>query len=83
MPTIFRELGFRFFFYSNEHEPIHVHVSKGNSEAVYKVSETEISLRDNYGMKSSELRLIESLIELKKNLIIEEWTRFFINKLKK
>ncbi|HUP24300.1 MAG TPA: DUF4160 domain-containing protein [Thermoanaerobaculia bacterium] len=29
MPTIFTKEGFRFFFHSNEHRPIHVHVRKG------------------------------------------------------
>ena len=29
MPKIFEYFGFVFFFYSNEHEPIHVHVVKG------------------------------------------------------
>ena len=29
MPTIFIVLGFRFMYYSNEHSPIHVHVTKG------------------------------------------------------
>ena len=27
MPKIFEYFGFVFFFYSNEHEPIHVHVT--------------------------------------------------------
>ena len=26
MPIIFEQDGFKFFFYSNDHEPIHVHV---------------------------------------------------------
>ncbi|MGB0788697.1 MAG: DUF4160 domain-containing protein [Marinirhabdus sp.] len=30
MPTVLRLRGYRFFFYSNEHLPIHVHVE--NSE---------------------------------------------------
>ncbi|HTA94655.1 MAG TPA: DUF4160 domain-containing protein, partial [Verrucomicrobiae bacterium] len=29
MPTIFEKDGFKFFFYSNEHRPIHVHVRYG------------------------------------------------------
>lgn len=29
MPTIFILFGFRFMFYANDHEPIHVHVIKG------------------------------------------------------
>ena len=30
MPTIFILFGFRFMFYANDHEPIHVHVIKGD-----------------------------------------------------
>ena len=33
MPTIFILFGFRFLFYANDHEPIHVHVVKGNISA--------------------------------------------------
>ena len=36
MPTVFRQDGFRFFFYSNEgdpREPVHVHAMKGAGEA--------------------------------------------------
>ena len=31
MPKIFEYFGFIFFFYSNEHEPIHVHVLHGET----------------------------------------------------
>ena len=33
MPTIFILFGFRFMFYANDHEPIHVHVIKGDVSA--------------------------------------------------
>ena len=36
MPTIFIFFGFRFMFYANDHEPIHVHVIKGDAHAKYK-----------------------------------------------
>jgi hypothetical protein len=35
MPTVFIKDGFRFFFYSNDHTPIHVHVKRGSGEAVF------------------------------------------------
>lgn len=35
MPTIFILFGFRFMFYANDHEPIHVHVIKGNVSAKF------------------------------------------------
>ena len=31
MPTIFRKDGYRFFFFSDEHLPRHVHIEKGDS----------------------------------------------------
>ena len=33
MPTVLRAFGLRFVIYSNDHEPAHVHVIKGNGEA--------------------------------------------------
>ena len=35
MPTILREKGYRFFFYSNEHLPIHIHIEKENKIAKF------------------------------------------------
>ena len=35
MPTIFILFGFRFMFYANDHEPIHVHVIKGDVSAKF------------------------------------------------
>jgi hypothetical protein len=37
MPRIFEKDGYRFFFYSNEHRPIHVHVRYGGGEAVFNI----------------------------------------------
>jgi len=49
MPTLFIVFGFRFLFYSNDHEPIHVHVIKGNAEARFQVL-PEVVLLDSKGM---------------------------------
>ena len=37
MPKIFEYFGFVFFFFSNEHEPIHVHVVKGELAMVFEL----------------------------------------------
>ena len=37
MPQLFTLFGLRFMFYSNDHEPIHVHVVKGGAEARFQV----------------------------------------------
>ena len=37
MPKIFEYFGFIFYFYSNEHEPIHVHVIHGGRESIFDI----------------------------------------------
>lgn len=75
MPTLFILFGFRFFFWSNEHDPIHVHISKGDSEAKYNV--VTLELVENFGFKKNELRMIESIIEENKEIIIDRWHEYF------
>jgi hypothetical protein len=72
MPTILEKDGYRFFFYSNDHRPIHVHVRYGDGEAVFNV-ETEVELRESQGLKIRELSKAERLAEENKKLIIEKW----------
>ena len=76
MPTLFTVFGFRFMFYSNDHEPIHVHVIKGDSEARFQVF-PNVSLIDNHGLKPAELKLAESLVEENKETIVANWKNFF------
>ena len=76
MPQLFTVFGFRFMFYSNDHEPIHVHVVKGGCEARFQV-EPEVSLLDNKGLKPAELKLAESLVEENKEMIIARWNEYF------
>ena len=76
MPTVFTKDGFRFFFYSNDHIPIHVHVRKGEGEAVFEV-EGDVALRESVGFKIRELTIAEKIAEENKNLIIEKWHEFF------
>jgi len=72
MPTVFEKDGYRFFFYSNDHRPIHVHVRYGNGEAIFNVDD-EIALRDSRGLKIKELSKAQQLAEENKELIIEKW----------
>jgi hypothetical protein len=71
-PTIFIKNGFRFFFYSNEHRPLHVHVRKGGGEAVFEVGE-EIVLRESAGFKTRELQDAEDLATEHRKAIIQAW----------
>jgi hypothetical protein len=72
MPKIFEKDGYRFFFYSNEHRPIHAHVRYGGGEAVFDVEEN-VELRESYGLKVQELAKAQKLAEENRGLIIEKW----------
>ena len=49
MPTVFELFGLRFFFYSDDHPPIHVHVKRDDNEAKISV-EPEVKLVYNHGL---------------------------------
>ena len=78
MPTIFIFFGFRFMFYSNDHEPIHVHIIKDGHEAKYNVKPMEMVY--NHGFKKNELALIESVILENEDIIISHWKNYFKDK---
>lgn len=75
MPILFYYLGLRFFFYANDHEPMHVHVSNGSGEARYQVE--PLQLIGNKGLKPRELKVAEMAIEENKEVIIDRWNEFF------
>ncbi len=80
MPLLFTFFGLRFMFYSNDHEPIHVHVIKGKGsikESAKFNIEPEITLITNKGLQSNEIKLAEMIIEENKELISERWNEFF------
>lgn len=76
MPTIFIIFGFVFKFYSDDHEPIHVHIVKDGHEAKYNI-EPEVVQVFNHGFKKHEISLIEGLIEENTAVIKEHWKEFF------
>ncbi len=79
MPVVFRHKGYRFFFYSNEGdplEPLHIHVRKGESVAKFWIH-PRTSIAKAYGMTSSELRKLVRVIEENKELIERYWNEHF------
>lgn len=62
-------------FYANDHEPIHVHVIKGDAKAKFTIS--PVALVQNHGLKPAELKLVESIIEENQEVIAEHWNKFF------
>ncbi len=46
MPELFRYAGFIFFFFSREHEPIHVHVEGNGGKVVFDIVDGNLIQRD-------------------------------------
>ncbi|MDR2910928.1 MAG: DUF4160 domain-containing protein [Bacteroidales bacterium] len=78
MPTILFLFGLRFYFYTRDHNPIHVHVESRYGEAKFEI-ENEIVLVYNHGLKVKDLRLAESVLEENKENFINEWRKIFKN----
>lgn len=74
MPTLFIVFGLRFYFYSNEHLPIHIHVRNADGEAKFEVE--EVRLVSNKGLKNKDVKLAESIIEENRTIIIKKWKEY-------
>lgn len=75
MPELFRMFGMRFFFYMNDHLPIHIHVRNADGEARFEVE--LVKLIESKGIKPKDLVLAEALIEERKEEIIKKWKEVF------
>jgi hypothetical protein len=85
MPKIYDYLGFIFFFYSNEHAPIHCHVKKAEKEVKAELEYADGRLIVRFKrMKGKEifddqqLSKIEGFIKKEHLEIVEKWKMFFI-----
>jgi len=75
-PTIFRQKGFRFFFFSREESRFHVHVYHVEGEAKFWL-EPEIELAQNYGLNTRRLSTALDLIRRHQNEIGIAWKKHF------
>jgi len=80
MPTIFTVFGLHFMFYSDDHEPVHVHVVRAGCEAKFNVR--PLKMVYNHGFKRHEISLIKSIVEENTEVIAERWKEFFKDKAK-
>jgi hypothetical protein len=76
MPELFRFFGIKFFFFSREHEPIHIHIENADGDAKFIVG-NDITLTENHGMKNKDLKIAEGIIEENKEIIISRWKEYF------
>jgi len=90
MPEIYEYFGLIFYFYSNEHDPIHVHVKKGDKETIfdliiYNDVLTEIKTRKRRGkemLSAIDEKKAEDFIIFYADDIIKKWMKVFVLKSK-
>lgn len=75
-PTVFKEDGYRFFFFSREEERMHVHVMCQEGEAKFWLH-PEIELARNYNLTRLHLKRIETIIEDRYHELIGAWHKHF------
>jgi hypothetical protein len=75
-PTIFREKGYRFFFFSREEPRMHVHVYCEDGEAKFWL-EPDIELARNYRLSRLQLKQIERIIEEHYDELTSAWQTHF------
>ncbi len=77
MPTVLRKFGYRFFFYSNEHLPVHIHIEKENKIAKFNLENIELIRSRNFN--ASEIKEIRKLVDANLELFKNKWDEYFNN----
>ena len=75
MPTFLFIFGLRFYFYSEEHLPIHVHVQNGDGKA--KIDVETCTVVENRGIKPKDIKRAIDAVILYKEDIIRVWNEYF------
>ncbi len=86
MPKIYEYFGLIILFYSNEHQPIHVHGKFQNREnkAEFIIIDGRIidikylSVRGRDPLSNNEMKKFKSVVEHFKEEIIQKWIDFFL-----
>lgn len=74
MPTLLNKNGFKFFFYANEHERKHIHVSR--SDGFAKIELVSLVVIQNY-LKQKDLKMALQIIEENQKDFERIWDEWF------
>lgn len=86
MPKLYEYFGLVFLFYSNEHEPIHVHGKfqgkESKAEIIFENGKfKEIIISDVHGKEPLDLKNLKrfkKIVQLYRDDIVRKWIDFFI-----
>ena len=79
MPVVFRHLGIRFYFFSNEgnpREPVHVHATRADADAKLWLI-PEIRIAESVGFSRREQADLVRIVEARRDEIMRVWHEHF------
>ncbi len=77
MPTVLRQNGFRFFFFSNENdEPPHIHVEKAGEYAKFWL-QPEVELAWSKGMRKKDVAWVKAICDANQEEFLGAWDEYF------
>jgi hypothetical protein len=74
MPTLLNQDGFKFFFYANEHEPMHIHVMR--SDGFAKIELEDLKVVQNY-LKPKDLKQALAIVKENRKDFKRIWNEWF------
>lgn len=86
MPKLYEYLGIILFFYSNEHEPIHVHARKGEFESKAEIILVEgvieriviTNVKGRKPLQGKDLRNLKTFLSEYAEEIVSKWVDYFV-----
>jgi hypothetical protein len=86
MPKIYEYLGITLFFYSNEHEPIHIHGKYGGRESKAEIhfvagKVRRVVIKDKgTGLEPAKRKEFEHFVTVHAEDIAQKWVDYFVLK---
>lgn len=71
MPTVLRKDGFRIVIWTNDHEPMNVHIFTGEGEAVINIEDAK--LVQVWEMSPRLVRQAKRIVEENRDILAEKW----------
>ena len=86
MPKLYEYLGLVVFFYSNEHEPVHVHARYQGNESKIEIIINDgkvvdiktISVKGKKPLPAKQQRDFEELVSKLSDEIVQKWVNYFV-----
>jgi hypothetical protein len=79
MPVVFRHLGIRFYFFSNEgspREPAHIHATRADADAKLWLR-PEVRIAESVGFSRQELADLVRIVAARRAAIERAWREHF------